>query len=46
MTTESTTAAGEGSEGLPLFIKLLILVAALVLAYVLFVDVLGFFTIL
>ena len=46
MTAESTTAADEGSEGLPLSIKLLMLVAAIIVAYVLFVDVLGFLQLL
>jgi hypothetical protein len=46
MTTEPTTTTAEESEGLPLSIKLLMLVAALVLAYVLFVDVLGFVSLL
>ena len=45
MTTEPTTAAEE-SEGLPLSIKLLMLVAAIIVAYVLFVDVLGFIQLL
>jgi hypothetical protein len=46
MSTEPTTAAGEESEGLPLSIKLLMLVAAIIVAYVLFVDVLGFLQLL
>lgn len=46
MTTEPTTATAEKADGLPLFIKLLLLVAALVVAYVLFVDILGFVSLL
>ncbi|MFC7228507.1 hypothetical protein N0B31_13935 [Salinirubellus salinus] len=47
MTTEPTTTAGtDDTDGLPLGIKLLILAAALVIAYVLFVDILGFISLL
>jgi hypothetical protein len=48
MTSEPATSATETTtdEGLPLIIKLLLLVAALVVTYIAFVDVLGFITLI
>jgi len=47
MTAERTnTKATDETDGLPIGIKILILLAILVVAYILFVDVLGFVSLL